>query len=139
MCGPAFFLLLPMRKSFLLLATAAVLCAACHNNDRPKDLIEAPQMVAFLSEAYLLEGFYAVETQYRYDAMMPEVLRAYDNLLAAHGITREAVERSFEYYAEHPEFYEPIQDSVLARLDRLSDTDTSALQQPTAEPIHLQM
>lgn len=85
-------------------------------------------MVAFLSEAYLLEGFYAVESQYRYDAMMPEVLRAYDDILDKHHLTREQVEHSFAYYAEHPDLYEPIQDSVLARIESVIADDTIAAQ-----------
>lgn len=117
-----------MRKIILLLAATVALFASCRGNERPADLVEAPQMVAFLSEAYLLEGFYAVESQYRYDAMMPEVLRAYDDILDKHHLTREQVEHSFAYYAEHPELYEPIQDSVLARIESVIADDTIAAQ-----------
>ena len=69
-------------------------------------------------------GFYAIETQYRYDAMPAEVLRAYDDILDKHHVTREQVEHSFAYYAEHPDLYAPIQDSVLARIEQVTATDT---------------
>lgn len=126
----------------LLTATLAalLLCCSCRHETRPADILDAPQMVAFLADAYLLEGFYAVETQYRYDAMTPDVLRAYDEILASHHITREQVEHSFDYYSSHPELYSPIQDSVLAILERQSHADTATVAVPnTAAPIILSM
>lgn len=139
-----FYDYLSMKNTFAPLALAALLStlflAACRHQERPADVLDAPRMVAFLSDAYLLEGFYAVETQYRYDAMTPEVLRAYDDILDAHGITREQVELSFNYYSEHPELYEAIQDSVLAVIERQSEADTlvKAPAAPSA-PIYLPM
>ena len=93
-------------KRFVFLLAVVALLASCRNGERPADVVDAPQMVDFLSDAYLLEGFYAVETQYRYDALPAEVLRAYDDILAKHHLTREQVEHSFAYYSEHPELYD---------------------------------
>ena len=119
-----------MRHTPILCLAALLLLGACRHDERPADVLDAPRMVAFLTDAYLLEGFYAVETQYRYDAMSPEVLRAYDDILAAHHISREQVEHSFDYYASHPELYQPIQDSVMAILDRQNEIDTAAKAEP---------
>lgn len=107
---------------------------SCHSGGLPSGVLDARQMVAFLSDAYLLEGFYAVESQYRYDTMSPEVLRAYDDILAKHNISREQAEKSFAYYSEHPELYAPIQDSVLAIIERVSNADTIAAV-PTSESL----
>ena len=107
--------MLAMKKMWPLL----LLLVACNPNRRPDDVMAPEAMAAFLEEAYLLEGFYAVETQNSYDAMLPEVLEAYNALLAKHGVDKADVERSFDYYARHPEQYLPIQDSVIARLDRV--------------------
>ena len=101
----------------LLLVAAALLACGCHHAERPVNVMDADQMVAFLTEAYQLEGFYAVETQYRYDAVSAEVLRRYDSILEAQGLTRGDVERSFDYYSAHPDDYSAIQDSVVARLE----------------------
>lgn len=129
-----------MKHPLPLCLAALLLLSACRHNERPTDVLDAPQMVAFLSDAYLLEGFYAVETQYRYDAMSPEVLRAYDDILKAHHISREQVEHSFDYYASHPELYRPIQDSVLSILERQSEADTAAKAAPSNKsPILLPM
>lgn len=113
-----------MKKNILLLVVAVVLLAACRHDSRPADVLDAPKMVDFLTDAYLLEGFYAVETQYRYDAMSPDVLRAYDDILAKHHVSREQIEHCFDYYSQHPELYATIQDSVMARLDHETGADT---------------
>lgn len=83
------------------------------------------QMVTFLSEAYMLEGFYAVETQYRYDSLLPEVVAAYDDILARQGLSRRKVEKSLKYYSSHPDEYQIIHDSVLAIMDS-NDPDKAA-------------
>ena len=116
-----------MKRFVFILATVALL-VSCRSGERPADVLDAPQMVDFLADAYLLEGFYAVESQYRYDAMTAEVLRAYDDILEKHGVSREQMEHSFAYYSEHPELYAPIQDSVLARIESVIADDTLAAQ-----------
>lgn len=68
--------------------------------------------------------------------MTPEVARAYDDILAKHGVSKEAVEHSFEYYSKHPDQYLPIQDSVIARLER--DMSPSDLTTPSDIHIDLQ-
>ena len=84
------------------------------------------QMVDFLEQAYLLEGFYAVETGYQYDTLHPEMLASYDSLLASYCITRDDFERSVNWYSRHPDIYERVHDSVLARIDReMADIDVS--------------
>ncbi len=105
-------------KKIPILVAALLLVAACRSEQRPADVLAPQAMAAVLADAYMLEGFYAVETGYRYDSMLPEVLAAYDDILARHHTTREAVELSLEYYSTHPDQYKPVQDSVLALLDR---------------------
>lgn len=112
-------------KKIPILVAALLLVAACRSEQRPADVLAPQAMAAVLADAYMLEGFYAVETEYRYDTMLPEVLAAYDDILTRHGTSREAVERSFEYYSSHPDQYRPIQDSVLAILQRMPFADTA--------------
>lgn len=132
-----------MRMSFIsrmrcvVAVVAAILVAACGGEKAPADLIPADRMVDFLTDAYLLEGFYAVESEYRYDALTPDVVRAYDDILARHGIDKEAVERSFHYYAEHPDLYQSIHDSVIARLESdMTEEDKNA---SPGEDLHLML
>lgn len=76
------------------------------------------KMAEFLQEAYLLEGFYGIETSFQYDTLYPEMLASYDSLLASYSLTREDFERSIDWYTRHPQIYQRIHDSVLARFDR---------------------
>lgn len=45
------------------------------------------------------------------------MLQGYDSILGAHGLTRRQVDLSFDYYAQHLDAYQPIMDSVVARLE----------------------
>lgn len=120
-----------MKKVPILLA-ALLLVAACRSEQRPADVLAPQAMAAVLADAYMLEGFYAVETEYRYDTMLPEVLAAYDDILTRHGTTRQAVEHSFTYYSAHPEQYQPIQDTAIALLQRMHSVDTALPLEPPA-------
>lgn len=109
-------------KKIVLLLLPLFLLTACRNEKRPADVMSQEQMAAFLADAYLLEGFYAIETQYRYDALTPEVLHSYDSILDVHGLTREDVERSLDYYTDHLDEYQTIHEQVVASLEeRKSD------------------
>lgn len=110
-----------MKKIVLLLLPLLLTVAACRHEGRPADVMTHEQMVAFLSDAYLLEGFYAIETQYRYDALTPEVLHSYDSILSVHNLTRDAVERSLDYYTRHLDEYQTIHEEVVTRLEAERD------------------
>ena len=105
-----------MRKLLPLLAL--LLLASCHRNHLPEGVLTEQQMVDFLADAYQVEGLNAVETQYRYDVVSPTAMRQYDSILTLHGITRDEVERSFDYYGQHIDRFRTIQDSVVARLEK---------------------
>ena len=110
-----------MKQILHCLAVSLILLSsitACRHDERPADVMTHEQMVAFLTDAYLLEGFYAIETQYRYDALTPEVLHSYDSILQVHALTRDAVERSLDYYTRHLDEYQTIHEEVVARLEQ---------------------
>lgn len=112
-----------MKKPILLLLPALMLfVASCGSGRRPADVMGHGQMVEFLADAYLLEGFYAVETQYRYDVLPPAVMRSYDSILDVHHVTRQAVEHSIDYYSHHLDEYEAIHNEVVARLEAARDS-----------------
>ena len=113
--------LLPMNKiryttlSVVLLLSAAV--AGCSRNPVPSDIMSEADMVSFLEQAYLLEGFYAIETGFQYDTLHPEMLASYDSLLSSYNITRDDFVRSVPWYCRHLDIYERVHDTVLARID----------------------
>ena len=91
--------------------------SGCSRNAVPDDVMSETAMVDFLEQAYLLEGFYAIETNFRYDTLHPEMLASYDSLLASCNITRDDFERSIHWYSRHIDIYTRVHDSVLARID----------------------
>lgn len=96
----------------------AALASGCHGDKRPSDVMDEETMAQFLQEAYLLEGFYGIETSFQYDTLYPEILASYDSLLSGYGLTREDFERNIDWYTRHPHIYQRIHDTVLARFDR---------------------
>ena len=95
---------------------ALLLLVGCRGNRLPDGVLDADRMVDFLSEAYLLEGYYSVATQFAYDTVPPEVAGAYAALLDRMGISQGEVDSSFEYYAKHVDAYAAIQERVQERL-----------------------
>ena len=100
-----------------LLCLSSVLCG-CGGDRVPDDVMNPEKMAFFLEEAYMLEGFYAVETGFRYDTLHPQIVASYDSLLSKYAVSRDDFEHSVEWYSHHPVLYQSIHDSVIARLDR---------------------
>lgn len=111
-----------MNKLSLPILVAATLLAACHNDRQPDGILDHQQMVDFLTDAYIIEGYCAIETRYNFDSLTPEMLYAYDDILAEQGITREQVEASLVYYANHPDKYLSIHEDVAAALNEEKDS-----------------
>ena len=97
----------------------AALLGACRHHGVPAGVMDAPTMTAFLKDAYLLEGFYAVETDFRYDSLHAEMQASFDSLLDSYNLSREDFERSIDYYTRHPHDYLLIHQQVVAELDSL--------------------
>ena len=111
-----------MTKTLVLISAAAVFALSGCGRDRvPAGVMDEDQMVEFLSEAYLLESFYAVETDFNYSRMSGSIAASYDSLLAVNGITLADFERSIDYYSRHADKYEKIHKKVVKRLDEEVD------------------
>ena len=63
------------------LFAVAALASGCRSDQQPSDVMGEEKMAEFLQEAYLLEGFYGIETSFQYDTLYPEMLASYDSLL----------------------------------------------------------
>ena len=108
-----------LRYTALTLVMVVVaMFSSCKDDKVPPDVLGEDRMAKFLKEAYLLEGFYAVETEFQYDTLHPEMIASYDSLLREQGLTREDFERSVEWHTHHPEVYQRVHDTVVAWFDR---------------------
>lgn len=99
-----------------VLLSASALLAGC-DDSIPEGVMDEAELTSFLKEAYILEGFYAVETEFRYDSLTPQMEASYDSLLSEHKLSREDFERSISWYARHPERYERVHQQVIEQLD----------------------
>lgn len=106
-----------MKRLSLCLSIVATLFSLSCNGGMPKEVMTEQQMVDFLSEAYLIEGFYAIETGYRYESLSDEIIASYQRLLSEQGLTQEQFEKSMDYYMHHSDRYEAIHQQVVERLD----------------------
>lgn len=93
-----------------------LLLTACHHQVTPPEVLPQDRMADFLTDAYLLEGEYAVSSRYRFDSISEGMLHAYDSILDLHGTTIEQVELSLDYYTQHLDLYQAIQDTVVAHI-----------------------
>ena len=103
------------RTVVLYVICMLLLCAACDR--KPKGLIEEAQMTELLTDAYQLEGFYAVERGM--DSVITDavIVATYDSIFAKHGVTRQQFDESMAYYMRHSDKFEVIHKRVVERLD----------------------
>lgn len=101
-----------IHRSSLFLGILLLGMTACRSEQRPADFVDPEVMASFMADLYLVEGYYAIESQYRFDDAPPELLAAIDGLLEKHHLTRETVEHNLDYYSEHPEKYGALQQRI---------------------------
>lgn len=104
--------------AFCLAMTATIIMLpSCHRQHIPKDIIQPDTMVQFLTEAYLLEGFYAIEAHYNYKIVSPQLQTSYDSLLAKYHVTDSLFDASLDYYVHHPELYDTIHARAIRQIE----------------------
>jgi hypothetical protein len=105
-------------RAVALLSFAVLLLAGCHRTHIPSDVIQPDTMAHFLSDAYLIDGFYAVESDFQYKEVKPQIQASYDSLLTKYHITADDFNRSIDYYTQHPDIFDTIHAHALRRLDK---------------------
>lgn len=123
-------------KHILTLLAAVLLMVSCGGKKLPEGVLAHDSMVPLLVDVYLLEAYYAVETNYNYDSLSPEMMRAYDDVLARHGVTLDDFETSLAYYSEHPELYSAINREVAARLETKAEKNA---EETKVKPVKLDL
>lgn len=93
--------------------------SACHRTQQTDGVIDPETMVNIQTDLYLIEGYYAVKSQYSFDTVPPEVADAIDAVLKEHHVSREQMEKSFDYYSQHPDEYKTIQEQISERIEKI--------------------
>ena len=106
-----------MKRIQIILAILAVatLIVACSH--KPQNLIGESEMVSLLTDAYQLEGFYAIEHGIDAGNTDSAVVASYDALFNVHGVSREQFDLSMDYYMRHYDKYEKIHKKVIENLE----------------------
>ncbi len=105
-------------RILLILCCTGLLLPACNKNRVPSDVIQPDVMVEFLAEAYLIEGFYAIESNYQYQEVSPQIQASYDSLLARYRVSADDFSRSIDYYTQHPELFDTIHARAIRQLEQ---------------------
>lgn len=114
-----------MKKTFvsvsLLFAIVLGMVSCGPKSNLPEGVLEEKVMVDFLTDAYLLEGFYAIESNYESETIPQEVRASYEALLKEKGLSEEQFRTSMDYYSTHLDEYEKIHQQVVQRLDEFAE------------------
>jgi hypothetical protein len=104
------------------LLLALVLLAACGTADAPPpDLLDRATFTRVLLQAQLVEARLNHELVIGKRGDSP-VERYYDELFRQEDVSREAFERTFDWYSDHPEEMRAVYQDVLTTLDSLKET-----------------
>lgn len=108
-------------KPFRLTAAILLTCiaAGCHRSAPvPEGVLDQQAYVDLLTDLYLAEGLFAVESDFSYQHLDSSLVSAYDTLLARHRATPETFEISTAYYLQHRELSQQIHEQVMQNLSQ---------------------
>lgn len=104
---------------FLAVSIFAVSCVDQNAHTTvAKPTMEKEAFINLLVDARILEGAYSVKYQ-RIDSASGMLNTYYDQVFQKHGTTRELFKDNFIAYSVDTELMSEIEDSVLARLERI--------------------
>lgn len=112
-----------MKRTRLLSIVLAMMLllgsVSCGGNRMPEGVMDEETMVSFLTDAYLLESYYALTTDFHYEELAPDVAKSYDDLFAKHHTSRDNYEKSMNYYTHHNDQYNKICQRVMDNLNEM--------------------
>lgn len=108
------------HRYIIVIATIVMISVmgGCKHKSTESAPIDEPTMINLLHDAYLIEGYYTVETGYRFDTLHAQMAASYDSLFAQYNISKSDFDTCIAWYVRHYEAYQRVVDSVSARLTR---------------------
>lgn len=108
-------------------AIAIIVCAttalvSCKHETQPKNLVDTATMVAFLTEAHIIESYGEVTIPSKKDSAILVQKGAIDSLLDKYNMTVADYDSSLNYYMEHPKQMENIYRRVTENLKAMKSS-----------------
>ncbi len=101
----------------ILILGMAILVMAC-SNTIPKGILPEKELIPVLVEIHLAESIFI--QRYAMQVTRANYLEdLYLSILKRHHLDQKKFEESILFYGKHPEFYKPIYDEVLNRLNEM--------------------
>ena len=104
---------------FILPSLLLLFITACDNMspDKPAGLIDADKMSVILEDVLLLESHY--QSKFGVPGIYKDALdESVNRLLRKNGVSRKQFEKSYRYFASHPEEFKALNTRIMDRLSR---------------------
>ena len=114
-----------MKPSFftriLLVFCLLTAFSSCHQETLPPNVMDTATMTAFLTEAYLIEGYAEASRIESPDSTEVIVHATYDSLYKKYHITPADYDSSLNYYVRHPQLMEDIYRRISENIKRFKE------------------
>ena len=117
-----------LLKTFALAAMLMLFSLACQETQpkkTPKDVIPPQKMEKLLFDMHRIDAMYTMRVP---ESRKYEANKLYASLFDKYEITRESLDRSLQYYADHAGQFGSIYDNVLKRLSERKEETQKAPQ-----------
>lgn len=112
------------------------LVCACHQQERPKEVLNHEQLAALLVDVYLAEARTETVPKMR-DSVIKYFVPYEQKLLKQHGITDSVMQITYSYYMQHTKELETIYDAVIDTLSLRESKAGKSAASGGVEPVPL--
>lgn len=106
----------PMTLVGIMLAVT--LAVACHRDNLPEGVLDEKTLTAVLTEMHTADAYFNVTTGYECDTLIGEINYTYNQIFKKHGTTKEAFDKSMDYYYKQPKKFRAIYEKVVLNLNK---------------------
>ena len=105
-----------------LALTALFVSVACsHHEHLPDGIMDSATMTDFLTDAYLVEGYYNTVSFSDRDSLTLQLKNVYNSLYDKYHITPELYDSSLNYYTHNPKLFEDIYRRVRDNIQEMKN------------------
>ncbi len=105
------------RSSLILAVAVLTLLSGCRQKAaQPEGVMDSATYVAFLTDAYLIEGYQQAVVSHNLDTLPASVDDLYSELYDRYHVTPAEYDSTVAYYVRHPHLHEAVYARVLDNL-----------------------